>query len=130
MIILNLSNTLKIPSIFLSSCKNWFMLDLIQLNAFSFILLTMNSVFRLFFIVLKAKYSFNCNNQFVNFVRCSLKIFNLIILMLLNFSDVVASLLLLHFISTSDELSLITVFLLLFPFMLKIEVLIPEINIL
>ena len=130
MIILNLSNTLKILSMFLLSCKNCFMLDLIQLNVFSFILLTTNNVFRSFFIMLKAKYSFNYNNQFFNFVRCSLKIFDLIILILLNSSDVVASLLSLFFISISDELFLITVFLLLFPLVLGVEVLTFEINIL
>ena len=130
MIILNLSNTLKIPPMSLSSCKNCFILDLIQLNAFSFILLTTNNVFRLFFIILKTKYNFNCSNQFSNFVRCSLKIFDLIILMLLNFSDVVASLLSLFFISTSDELFLIIIFSLLFSLVLKVEVLTSEINIL
>ena len=130
MIILNLSNTLKISPMFLSSCKNCFMLNLIQLNAFSFILLTMNNVFRSFFIVLKIKYSFNCHNQFFNSVRCSLKIFDLIILMLLNFFNVVASLLSLFFISTFDELSLITVFFLLFPPVLRVEILTFEINIL
>ena len=130
MIILNLLNTLKILPLSLLLCKNCFMLDLIQLNAFPFILLTTNSGFRSSLIMLKAKYSFNCNNQFFNFVRCSLKIFNLIILILLNFSDVVAPLLLLFFISTSDELSLINVFPLLFPLMLGVEVLTSEIDIL
>ena len=130
MIILNLSNTLKILSMFLSLYKNCFMLNLIQLNVFSFVLLMTNHVFRSFSIVLKTKYNFNYKNQFSNSVRCSLKIFDLISLMLLNFSDVVASLLLLFFISTSNELSLIIDFLLLFSLVLKIEVLISEINIL
>ena len=130
MIILNLSNTLKISSISLSSYKNCFMLNLIQLNAFSFILLTTNSVFRAFLIVLKAKYSFSWNNQFSNSVRCSLKIFDLIILMLLNFFDVLASPLSLFYISTSDKLFLITVFSVLFPLVLKIKVLTFKINIL
>ena len=132
MIILNLLNILKISSIFLLSCKNCFILDLIQLNAFSFILLIANNVFRSSFIVLKTKYSFKWNNQFFNSVRWSLKIFDLIILILLNFSDIVISLLLLllFFISTSNELSLIIVFSLLFPLVLKIEILISEINIL
>ena len=112
MIILNLSNTLNILSMSLSLYKNCFMLDLIQLKAFSFILLTANNIFQSSFIVLKAKYSFSWNNQFFNSVRWSLKIFDLIILMLLNFSDVVVQLLLifLFFISTLDELFLITVF--------------------
>ena len=130
MIILNLSNTLKISSISLSSCKNCFMLDLIQLNAFPFILLTANNVFRSSLIVLKAKYSFNCNNQFFNFVRCSLKIFDLNILMLLNSSDIVALLLSLFFILKSDGLSLITVFSVLFSLVLGIEVLTFEVDIL
>ena len=132
MIILNLSNMLKISPMFLSLCKNCFMLDLIQLNVFSFILLTTNNVFRSFFIALKAKYSFSWNNQFFSFVRWSLKIFDLIILMLLNSFDVVASLLLLSlfFISTSSELSLITVFSLLFPLVLRVGILTSEIDIL
>ena len=132
MIILNLSNTLKISSMFLLLWKNYFMLDLIQLNAFSSILLTTNNVFRLFLIALKTKYSFSWSNQFFSFVRFSLKIFDLTILMLLNSFDIVASLLLLSlfFISTPDELSLITIFLLLFPLVLEIEVLTSKINIL
>ena len=131
-IILNLSNTLKILSMFLSLCKNCFMLDLIQLNAFSFILLTINSVFRSFFIMLKVKYNLSWSNQFFNSVRWSLKIFGLIILMLLNSFDVIASLLSLSlfFILTSDELSLITVFSLLFSLVLRIEILTFKINIL
>ena len=132
MIILNLLNTLKISSIYLSFYKNCFMLNLIQLNVFSFILLTANSVFRSFFIVLKTKYNFSYNNQFFNSVRCSLKIFDLIILILLNSSDIVASLLLLllFFISISNELSLLIIFLLLFSLVLEIEVLTSEIDIL
>ena len=121
MIILNLLNTLKISSMSLPLCKDCFMLNLTQLNAFSIILLTTNNVFRLSFIVLKAKYDFSWNNQFSNFVRWSLKIFDLIILMLLNSSNVVASLLslLLFFISIFNELLMLIIFSLLFPLVLK-----------
>ena len=130
MIILNMSNTLKIPPMSLLSCKNCFMLDLIQLNAFLFILLTANSVFRSFFIVLKTKYNFSWSNQFSSSVRCSLKIFGLIILMLLSSSDIIAPLLSLFFISTSDGWSLITVFPLLFSLVLEVEILTSEVYIL
>ena len=111
MIILNLSNILNNSLMFLLSYKNHFILNMIQLNVFWFILIITYNVFRSFLLELKIKYSFNYNNKFFNFVRYLLKIFDLIILKLVDYSRVVTSLLLssLFCISIINQLTIIIV---------------------
>ena len=89
------------------------------------------NIFLSSFIELKAKYNSNYKSQFFNFVRCSLKILNFVILILLNSSRVIILLLFwsLFFIWISDKLLILIVFSLLLSFALRIEIQVFELNI-